>query len=291
MTHASIGAAPSRSLPTSLRRIAAIGSLLLAALPSIAAAQNVALVVDRTGSVSTLRQGAPTAVPLLAALPAGTRLQLQGDASMTLLYLQTGDQYTLVGPGECELRAGAPAFDAARMQRHAAATATPVRLRVDNVALGGVVMRSGGPRLLYPAGQLTTRPSLLAWSSLLSEARYKVELRDADGMLLMQEQTRGLSLVFPADIALEPGKKYIWTLALAEDEQAVPVRATFDVGSDELQAQALLARPPDGATFSARMVYALWLEQANATGEARQLWEALARERPDEAALSARARR
>jgi hypothetical protein len=49
--------------------------------------------------------------------------------------------------------------------------------------------------------------------------------------------------------------------------------------------------PDAGAAFSDRVVYGLWLEQAGALGEARQVWQALAEQRPDDDALVARARR
>jgi len=270
---------------------AGLGSLILCLLPFAAAAQGVALVIDRTGAVSTANHGVVAAVPVLAALPAGARVQLQANSSVTLLYLQTGDEYTLTGPGECELKVGGPSFDATKMQRRAAEIGAPVRLRVDNLALGGVVMRSGNPRPLYPVGQVMVRPAQLAWSSLLSEARFRVELRDASGALLMQEQIDGLSLLFPPDIPLEAGQRYAWTVSLADNDLATAAISSFEMASVEVQTRALRLKPVDTASFAERVVYALWLEQAGAVGEARQFWEALARERPDEAAMLARSRR
>jgi hypothetical protein len=267
------------------------GSLILGLLPCVAAAQAVALVIDRTGAVLTTKQGVVTAVPVLAALPTGTRVQLQANSSVTLLYLRTGDEYTLTGPGECELKVGGPSFDATKMQRRATEIGAPVRLRVDNITLGGVVMRSGNPRPLYPVGQVMVRPAQLAWSSLLSEARFLVDLRDASGALLMHEQTAGLSLLFPPDIPLEAGQRYAWAVSLADDDEATATISSFEMASVEVQARALRLKPLDTAPFAERVVYALWLEQAGAVGEARQFWETLAKERPDEAAMLARSRR
>ena len=267
-------------------------ALALAFAPALARAQSVALVVDRSGTVDVVVDaGAPASAQVLAALPAGTRVRMQGTSTITLLYLQTGDEYVLTGPGEAELRTGAPVFDAARMRRKAGTLGRPVRLPAENVTLAGVVMRSGGPRPLHPAGQVIAKPMQLAWSSLLNDARFRVELRDASGNVLMQERTTGLSLMLPTDLALAAGQRYTWSVALADSDAPSAATATFEIADAELRSTASRMKPDASAPFSDRLVYGLWLEQAGATGEARQLWEQLARERPDEPVVMARSRR
>ncbi len=236
----------------------ALAALLLAMAPALVCAQDVALVVDRTGSVTTIKQGAPTSIQVLAALPVGTRIQLQGAATVTLLYLQSGDEYTLSGPGESELRAASPVFDAAKMRKRASAVGQPVQLRADKVIAAGVVMRSGGPRPLHPAGQVIARPTRLAWSSLLGDARFRVELRDAGGALLMQQQTTGLSLALPADLALLAGKRYEWSVAVAENDAATAATSSFEMADAELRSTAIRMKPAETASFPDRVVYGLW---------------------------------
>ena len=270
---------------------AGLAALAAAIVPCPAMAQSVALVIDRTGVVSSARPGGTSAVAVLADLPVGARLQLQANSTLTLLYVRSGDEYTLTGPGECELKVEGPSFEASRMRRRATEIAVPVKIRVDNVTLGGVVMRSATPRPIFPIGLLTTRPDRLAWESLLSEARFRVDLHEVSGPSLLQDPVGGLSLPLPPDLALEPGKRYEWTVSLADSDNATPTLARFEMASAEMQAQALRLKPPETASFAQRVVYAIWLEQVGAVGEARQFWATLAKERPDEAAMLARSRR
>lgn len=271
---------------------AGVAALAAAVLPCAAMAQSVALVTDRTGVVSTVQPGRTSVVAVLAELPVGARLQLQANSSLTLLYLQSGDEYTLTGPGECELKAAGPVFDAAKMRRRTTEIASPVKIRVDNVTLGGVVMRSATPRPLFPVGLVLEHPDQLAWNSLLSEARFLVELRVASGPLLLEQPVVGLGLPLPPDLQLEAGKQYAWSVRLADSDDGTPATlAAFEMASDEMRTQALRRRPPPTATFGERVLYALWLEQVGAVGEARQWWATLAKERPDEAAMLARSRR
>ncbi len=63
-------------------------------------------------------------------------------------------------------------------------------------------------------------------------------------------------------------------------------RASQQATSVEIE----LRRPALGASISERTVYGLWLEHVGAMIEARVVWRELAAERPEEAALVARAR-
>ena len=264
-------------------------SLFLAAGDAFAADVSVVLVVDRTGAVDAIRQGVASPVQVLAELSIGSRLRLQDAATVTLLYMQTGDAFILRGPGESELRPDAPLFDAARMQRQRAGLG-PARLPVENVALGGVVMRSGAPRPRYPEGRVTARPLQLAWRAIQSDAVFHVELRDAAGTVLFQQEVAGLSVALPSDLALGTRRPYTWSVSIAGKEaRAIPAR--FEIVDTELQAVILGARPSATASFADRVIQGLWLEQIGAIGEARQQWETLAAERPGEAAVLARSRR
>ena len=97
---------------------------------------------------------------------------------------------------------------------------------------------------------------------------------------------------FPASLALKPQERYTWTVTVVGDSAlALTSGASFTVAADDVRDEAKRVRPTDGAAFSDRLVYALWLEQVGAVGEARQMWQALADQRPDDDALTARARR
>ena len=262
-------------------------------LPLAAQSPGVALVIDRVGSVSLGDAGAKRAVATLAILPAGTRLQLEPASSLTLLYVASGDEYTVSGPGGAQVdAAGISTTQGAVALRRAPGVTKPVQLRSEALAMGGVVMRSGGLRARHPAGVLTAPPERFAWEAFARNDRYVVEVRDAPGTVVFEGRAQGLMLPFPTSLALKPQERYTWTVTVVGDSAlALTSGGSFIVASDEVRDEAKRVRPADGAAFSDRLVYALWLEQVGATGEARQMWQALAEQRPDDDALMARARR
>lgn len=259
-----------------------------------AADAGVVLVVDRVGDV-TLWPGTETSRPIatLAALPVDARVRLAPGARLTVLYVSTGEQFAIAGPGEAAIgAAGVTGSAGASAERRVANAAPPTRLRSDAIAMGGVVMRGAGLRARYPAGLLTAPPTRFVWDSLAVDARYRVELRDSAGTVLHAQAVQGLSLPFPEALGLHADERYTWSVA--PDLAATPARiasAHFELAPETLRAEARQAAPAAGAAFADRLVYGLWLEQVGALGEARQVWQALAEERPDDPALAARAKR
>jgi hypothetical protein len=273
--------------------VVGLGLAAMSAMPAAAQSPGLALVVDRVGTVSIADAGAARPLATLAVLPAGTRLQLEPASSLTLLYVASGDEYTVSGPGGAQVdAAGISTTQGAVARRRAPGAARPVQLRGDALAMGGVVMRSGGLRARQPAGMLTAPPERFAWEAFARSDRYVVELRDAAGTVVFEGRVQGLALPFPASLALRPQERYTWTVAVSGDSAlALTSGANFTVASDDVRDEARRVRPTDGAAFSDRLVYALWLEQVGAVGEARQMWQSLAEQRPDDDALTARARR
>jgi hypothetical protein len=254
----------------------------------------VVLVVDRVGEVAVAGTDAPRPVTTLAVLPVGTRMRLEPASRITLLYVASGDEYIVAGAGEARVDAiGVSTTNGASAQRRpASSNAKPVQLRSDAIAMGGVVMRSGGLRTRHPAGVLTAPPGRMTWESPAVNSRYRVELYNAGGTVLFSQTAQGLSLPFPDSVALHADERYTWSVSLDGGAAPAPVAsASFTLASGELRDKARHLSPDAGAAFSDRLVYGLWLEQVGALGEARQLWQQLAEERPYDEALLARARR
>lgn len=250
------------------------------------------LVVDRAGQVAITGTDAPRAISTLSVLPLGTQMRLQPAAHITLLYIASGDEYTVTGGGAARIDAvGVSTTDGASAQRRLASDAKMVKLRSDAIAMGGVVMRNTRLRARYPVGVLTASPKNMSWESLAADARYSVELRDASGAVLFSRTVQGLSMAFPDGVDLRGEGRYTWTVSL-DGAVAVPVAsASFTFAPQALRDEARDLSPDSGAPFADRLVYGLWLEQVGALGEARQLWQSLVEERPDDEALAARARR
>jgi len=271
--------------------LVATAAMALAGL-RLAYAQSDVLVVDRIGEVSS-SSPAPQPVATLGTLPVGSRVQLSRGASLTLLYLGSGDEYTVTGPGDALLGAGGvSATGEAVVKRRVPAAGPSLQLRSDSVVMGGFVARSGGLRARAPEGVLTVPPARLVWESLAPRARYRVEIRDHAGVVLYAQSAAGLSLAFP-DLPLQPEQDYSWSVALESADGATgrAATATFNLAPPGLRDDARRRAPVAGASFADQLLYALWLDDIGAQGEARLLWEALAQQRPGEQALLARARR
>jgi hypothetical protein len=73
--------------------------------------------------------------------------------------------------------------------------------------------------------------------------------------------------------------------------RAVDGWTEFGVAGPDLRARVDRARPRADASFGDRLLYALLLDELGMREEAERFWTQLARERPDDRDLAARAQR
>jgi len=265
------------------RRLALLAAgLWLAASPALAAA--VAFVTDVRGVVRSA--GAP-AVGLLAELPAGARLSLDPGASLTVIYVASGTEFTLSGPGEFVLDpAGAKAASgAAPARRTVPSRPDPVVVtRLAESATASVRMRSAPspkasssrPALVYPRStQVATLQPTLAWIANVPAGGFTVVVADESGKPAWQGKAQSTSARVGS--RLEPAARYTWTLF---DGSTSLGEARFETLPAEAIRRAEVSRAA-ARTFSGRILHALVLHDIGADQDARQAWSELARERPD----------
>jgi len=269
-----------------------LAAVLLAAALGVAApaaAQGVAMVTDLSGKVTG--QGPVT---IMAEIPAETRVQVEAGARLVVIYLKSGDEYTMPGPAQIHFRATEPqSISGAAPQKRASPIA-----RGGNVALGPVavrpaafVMRSSKPtariRLLTLSGTKTLEAAPeFRWQELESGLTYRFELTDDMGKALHEGEVRGGGVKLPSSVKLREGVTYTWEVsARGQDGRRYVSAGDFSVAAPELRSQAGALRPAAGASVSDRVTYAAWLEQAELKDEARKYWKALAAERPEDAKL------
>lgn len=279
------------------RSMRLVASLLLAAGSSIAFAAPVAMITDLKGKVTLVEGGRSRAATLLSYLEPDNRLQLESGAQVVLTYFAKPLEVTLGGPADAVIAA-----DGARVSKGAKPTVRALDAgRVDTakkfepvarekLALATVHMRAGpkpAPRPTYPADTaiLSTTPSL-DWAELVNASGYRVVVTDASGAVVLDQQVARPPLAIPADRALRAGAAYEWRveakLASGASASAESKFSIADAGRAKLIEGA---RPKDGASFSERLLYAARLESEGLREDAKQLWQALARERPDDEAL------
>ncbi len=272
-----------RGLPnTRPVRLAAwlLSAALSLAIPALSAAAGVALVADVVGDAQYDR--AP--VKLLTELPNDAELTLQPGAQVVLFYVDDGAQWTIRGPGQFKLRAGAPVPQkgaAPAVQKPASPEYRQFRLRGDRLNQGGVVMR--GRALTSPVHEVVMMPSVVfMWERFGDGITYQLELVDSAGTRLFNAETQATEITLPASVALLPGQEYFWSIRGrdAGATQSFYRAADFRVADAVTRARLQAVKPADDAPFADRALYVALLDDAGMRSMAQSLRRTLAVERP-----------
>jgi len=259
--------------------------VLAMSLPGAFASPLVAFVADVQGQVSIGGKARPV---LMSEVASGQKIDLGADGRLSVMYLQSGKEFTLRGPGQ---------YTVGNTDIAVVAGAAPVSREVPRPVNSQVVVnvaRSAAastrmrdlnfiPGPDYPRrGAIATAQPTLRWrfDPAAIPAEVKLTVLGEDQAKLLETRVAGTELRLPAP--LEPGRRYFWMLDVGG--QALGEGA-FRVLPAEALARLAQARPSADAPFADRLLYALQLQDAGADADAREAWAALARERPDLAEL------
>ncbi|HEX4942875.1 MAG TPA: hypothetical protein VFV55_00900 [Usitatibacteraceae bacterium] len=245
------------------------------------AADPVAFVSDIRGDVVMTGAGRP---PFLAELLPGSRLVLGSEASAAVMYVVSGEEFTLEGPGEFVVTGtGVKAITGPAPSRRSPAlrVSASVVAQSSRTATASLRMRSApvpkaertGP--LYPVNaRIATLQPTLRWSGEAGTT-YTVVVTSAAGKEVFRGGTKGPSLRLPS--RLVAGQGYSWTYSAAT---AAPGDSRFETLASDAIATAEKARSA-AKTFADRVLLALVLQDLGAAQDAREVWAQLAAERPD----------
>jgi len=256
-----------------------------------AAAQNVAIVTDVSGKVT-----GPGPVTILSEIAADARVQLEPGAKLTALYIKSGDEYILTGPSQIQFQAGGPkVLSGAAPQKRASPVGKggSVTIKPVNVAQAAYVMRSSRTTARIKLLTLSATRALdsspeFRWQGIEGGGKYRFELTDDTGRSLYESEVQGTSLKLPASVALKEGASYTWEVSTRTPDNRRYVSAgDFTIAPADVRAQAQALRPSSSAPVSDRVAYAAWLEQVELRDEARNYWQALSKERPEDEKLKA----
>jgi hypothetical protein len=265
---------------TSIARPLIAGFLLCLSIVA-RAADPVAFVSDFKGSVDMNGGGRP---PFLAELLPGTKLVLGQDASAAVMYVVSGEEFSLKGPGEFVVtRQGVKATKGATPTSRVPAmrASTAVLVQASKTATASLRMRSApvpkpgraGP--VYPVNsRIATLQPTLRWAGEPGAA-YSVIVTSAAGKEVFRGGAKGPSLRLAS--RLVAGQSYAWSLSAGG---AVLGEARFET----LPADAIASADRMRATaksFSDRVLLALVLQDLGASQDAQEVWAQLAAERPD----------
>jgi len=245
------------------------------------AADPVAFLSDLKGEVAMNGGGRP---PFLAELLPGTKLALGPDARAAVMYVVSGEEFALKGPGEFVVtRGGVNALKGAAPSSRIPglrASATAV-VETSRAATASLRMRSApapkadrtGPHYPVNARIATLQPTL-RWTGEAGKA-YSVVVTAASGKEVFRGTVKGPTLALPT--RLQAGQGYSWTYSAGE-------AALGDAHFETLPADSIAAadKARSGArTFSDRVLLALVLQDLGAAQDAREVWAQLSVERPD----------
>ena len=245
------------------------------------AADPVAFVSDFRGEVVMNGAGRP---PFLAELLPGTKLVLGQEASASVMYVVSGEEFSLRGPGEFVVtRQGVKALKGAAPTTRVPAlkASTAILVQTSKTATASLRMRGAlaprgersGP--LYPVNaKVATLQPVLRWAGDASTG-CTVVVTSLAGKEVFRGNARGTSLRLP--VRLVAGQGYAWSCS-ARDAQ--PEDSRFETLPAESIAAAEKARAA-ARTFPDRVLFAMFLEELGASQDAREAWTQLAAERPD----------
>lgn len=264
---------------TALRSLAT--GILLCLCLGARAADPVAFVSDFKGDVAMNGAGRP---PFLAELLPGTKLVLAQGASAAVMYVVSGEEFSMKGPGEFVVtpkgvkatKGAAPTSRVPPMRVGTAVLVEASRTATASLRMRSApVPRSERPGPVYPVGgRIATLQPTLRWTGDPGTT-YSVVVTSLSGKEVFRGASKGPSLRLP--VRLTAGQGYLWSCSARD---AAPGEARFETLSPDAIASAEKARAA-ARTFPDRVLLALHLQDLGAAQDAQEVWAQLAAERPD----------
>lgn len=241
------------------------------------------------------KPGLATKPPLatLAEFANGSLIDLPGGVQFVAIDLGTGKEYLASGPGQFRISSNgvqSVTTGSVKVRTVVDAPLPPVTIATGKVSRASMTMRGGAAMLekndrMYPSSTaVPTVTPTLRWERVPGSSSYRVTLTEGT-KVMWQRATTESQLELTADAGLRGGGQYHWKVEPLQptgDPLGNAVAASFSVvASDVAQLLATIKPRPD-SPFSAWALYAAQLQQAGAIGDAQPIWQALARERPDD---------
>ncbi len=264
--------------------------LLATFAATLAAAQPVAMVVDLAGKAAWDRI---TPAHITDAVMPERLLSLEPGARLVVVFLKTGTEQVFAGPAQIRFKPdGGVEGGQAASTRRLQALQGKLQLRPAALAQASVVMKEmvfepgfriddwprlkpSGPGLLDPSAEFTWAP--------LAGAKYTLRITDDQRRPVLEVTGIEARLKLPVPSPLRSGRTYGWSLvAECPDGSRRSETGHFRL-LDETEREGLqAAKPGPEAGFADRLLYASLLDQLEVKDEAKALWQALARERPED---------
>jgi hypothetical protein len=257
------------------------------------AADGVAFLTNLKGDVGLDGSARPA---LMSELAKGQKLALGNEATASVMFIQSGKEFVLKGPGEyvvnaADLSAAKGAKPGERQTEWR--TSQQVLVKVSQSSAASVRMRSLAPakaeepaKLQFPtAGSIATLQPTFRWAAAQPGPEITVSLASQRDKPVHKAKVSGDSFRMP--YKLKADAEYVWAISSAAGEVGNGAFKTLNADHITL---AEKRKPSAKAEFSDRLMYALMLNELGATQEAQEAWSKLAAERADLPELAALAK-
>lgn len=276
------------------QKFVCVGLLLTAT--AVAQAGGIAFVTNIKGAVKV-----DTAkLVMMAELNKGQRIACVADCTVGVMYLQSGKEFVIKGPGEylvgdgdLTAKIGLPPTIRATAWRissqaieSAQTSSASVRMRsLDSSA--PPEKRTADP-LNYPAStKVTTLQPVFRWTPGVVKGPYdfQIDMVGADATKPVYKASAAAAVLkLPAAVKLMANTRYTWKVSAGSKEMGSASFQTLPAASMELVQKR---KPEDKAEFSDRLLYALMLQELEVEYDSQELFKKLAKERPELPELAA----
>lgn len=243
---------------------------------------------------------------IMAEVGKGARIACVKECQVGVMYLVSGKEFTLKGPGdfvvgdaEVAAKIGPPPKVRETLWKVSAQTVNQATqtsnasIRMRSVGSATSLKEEGKPaaeRLLYPVQ--TTVASLqpaFRWTATNARGPFDFELKavGASAKTVYKAKASETAIKLPNGVKLQPDAEYSWTVKMAGAEVGAGTFKTLSAQSLELIQKR---KPGDKAEFSDWLLYGLTLRELGATQDAAEVFGKLSKERTDAPELAALAK-
>ena len=271
-----------------LTAVLTITQVLIAQAPHAAA-----MVMDLSGKASLGEGVSAEPLTITTEVPSGRHLRLEAGSRVVLVSFKTGEEITVKGPASFNLDTeGRPVGLKQGVQRTLAQGLQLKQvLKPGGLAQASVVMRApaGDFTLVAPSSRVVrSRTPTFRWQGAGESARYVLILGNPDGTERYRTETASTQVALPVQNALAEGSTYVWTVqASLPDGTGKEVRGEVEVLGATQRHELAGLRSKRTRSFAYHVAYAVALQCAGLSEEARAEWKTLSQQRPNDPGLKA----
>lgn len=262
-------------------------------------AEPVAMITDLKGSVYLASKTKATPLAVLSYLPPGEEIILDAGAQLVVTYFAQSTEFSFKGPGRVviqaqEAKALKGSVETRRLDTEKSGAAMKF-VQSGKLTFATVEMRAltfVKPTLQSPVNtKIASLTPVFSWKGLDDTEKYLMTLTDEHGQAVQQVELATNSWTMPSDTILQHGASYRWKVeAFLKTGDKLNAQGGFSVADLATINRIKEKQPAENARFSDKVTYAIFLEGEGFREGAKNIWQELSAQRPDDPNLKRRAR-